>query len=74
MQSRYSYCYRHHHLGFMGEQEVGSRLLMLEPSKQINKQSREETSGLSDSLLRRRSPQCQGKLCRGTYNSMLCLW
>lgn len=48
----------------MGEEEVGSRLLMLEPSKQINKQSR-ENSGLSDSQLTRRSPECQGKLCQG---------
>lgn len=64
MQSKYSYCYRDHHLGFTGEEEVGSRRLLLEPSKQINKQSREK-SGLSDSLLTRRPPECQGKLRQG---------
>lgn len=39
MQSIYSYCYCHHHLSYMGEEEVGNRLLTLGPSKQINKQS-----------------------------------
>lgn len=39
MQSVHSYCYCHHQLSYMGEEEVGNRLLMLGPSKQINKQS-----------------------------------
>lgn len=63
MQSIYSYC--HHHLSYMGEEEVGNRLLMLGPSKQINKQSGWENSGLSDSLLTRSSRERQGKLCQG---------
>lgn len=65
MQSIYSYCYCHHHLSYMGEEEVGNRLLMLGPSKQINKQSGQENSGLSDSLLTRSSQERQGKLCQG---------
>lgn len=65
MQSIYSYCYCHHHLSYMGEEEVGNGLLMLGPSKQINKQSGQENSGLSDSLLTRSSRERQGKLCQG---------
>lgn len=65
MQSIYSYSYCHHHLSYMGEEEVGNRLLMLGPSKQINKQSGWESSGLSDSLLTRSSRERQGKLCQG---------
>lgn len=41
---------------------------------QINPQSREESSGLSNSLLTWRSPERQGSCARGTYSSMFCLW
>lgn len=42
MQGTYIYCYCHHHLGFMGKEEVGSRLLMLERSKHKQAEQRGE--------------------------------
>lgn len=68
MQSIYSYSYCHHHLSYMGEEEVGNRLLTL-GAQQTDKQG--ENSGLSDSLLTRSSRERQGKLCQG--NIQLCV-
>lgn len=72
MQSRYSYCYRHHHLGFMGKEEVGSRWLMPEPSKQINKRSREKTPDYPIPCSRGDLLNVKGSCARGTYSSMFC--